>query len=243
MDFLYFEPTPNLTQIPSDLAYAFATRPATHQVTGDGPGGSSGTLLCGGAFRDALHRVGYYPEQQDWRRVPNTTRWIGWYRDELPTPDELERRDVLPYNSTELNEQQWKIPKGLRFDGERFVSALPQVLDLNDEGKWVSGGVEQKYRGLFESALLFWDSISGAIDEENEAELTIDDLAERCVSAIAANYRVSCIECACLGMLTDANLSRIVSAVVDLPAFRKYADANKKKRSDQHGRLNLTVGV
>lgn len=237
MDFLYFEPNVNLSQVPDDLKYAFDRRPCFHQVTGNGPGNSSGTLLCGGAYHVQSHRIGYYPDRQTWTKVPGVKRWIGYYTDEPPTPDDLARSEQLRSHLVVLSGQQWKVPIARAFertdDGGRFVISLPRVFDLSDDGEWVSGQIVDEFQPLWQAASRWWDFMAAGIPDNPtvathiEAELT--DFVDDCVTALAVNYRLSKVECHVLKLFRDDTFTDVLAAIVDMPSMNAFSEEKKKQ--------------
>ena len=70
------------------LGYALEDK---HTARGcdNGPGGQHGIVVCHGANTDG--KLGYFPERQSWRQIPDTYLWCGCSGDEKPTPDDLAR--------------------------------------------------------------------------------------------------------------------------------------------------------
>jgi hypothetical protein len=222
--FLYYQPDGE-----SPPGYAFDGPPPCTRACLRGPDGGKGVTL--GASADGL---GYYPDRQTWRKLPESNCWVGC--DTLPGPRELRRARQLPGVPVQLGDgNEWTIPYARRFvesdDVVIPVCALPRCREMGDDGKWGRGEVVGKYKPLWQIATEAWDAFGGeATSEEWECQA--------CAVVLAANYRVSETEISMLGLFDDLAVVSILKALTDIDTF---IDWNKKKQ--QHAAQNGLCGV
>ncbi len=200
-------------------------------VRGAGPGGESGMIIAFGP----QERVGYYLDDQVWRRVPKSQSvWVGMYTEAQPGPDDLLRSDVLDGHLVELTDgRQWLCPvaRGLiEEDGILLHSIrVPQRYDLNSDGNWELCAIVNKYAELWRIAEAFWDTFLH-VSADNEAvtvELPFQDMNElthAAATALAANYRLSAVEIAMLGIFDDVSARKVLEALVDFPTFQTFVE-------------------
>ena len=137
MSFLYYTNYQQHNPDLSDISYAFECGPAPCKVR-DGPDGQ-GVIYAD----NKVQRVGYYPDEQTWKKIPQTSWWVGM--SSKPIPSDLARKDQIAGDEVE----GWHIPIARSFiaqDGEiRWLNKLPSYSDLDDEGNWIPGNVLEKY--------------------------------------------------------------------------------------------------
>lgn len=235
--FLYYIPKPGTFQ-PADLtaaglAYAFEGRPATRTCS-HGPDGGQGVILAQPGPDDS--QVGYYPDRQTWRRIPSSSAWVGLYPDSRPGPADVLRRQTLDGHLVRLADgNQWLVPiaRGIAEEGDgiAWYPALPQRMDLDDEGKWQANGPLPKYEELWKLALIWWDAFRGVevTDEGATVEFPGGNLFDAAVIALGANYRLGRVEVAMLGLLDSQSPARVLNALIDWPTL----EAALQKKMDQ----------
>ena len=220
--FIYYLPGAQ-TATPADLRERGIH--ALHGVSYDflkttqGPDGSTGIVLfpAGGD-----HPKRCQPDAQHWQ--PCGSYWIGTWRDANPPPAALERPELVQGHTVKLEDgNDWIIPVARRFPAG---TALPVKLLLDDTGHWKAAGLE-RYAALTAAA----DHVYTAFLLDGEP-LSLADMADIAVQALACNYRLGRWECSALGILSSDNVQAILGALIDLPTILAQVEADKKKHSD-----------
>lgn len=217
------------------LAYALAGK---HSYRGceRGPDGLKGCVVAD-PDRVPMAQFGYFKDRQTWRKIPGSDCYVGYDPDALPTPEDLLRDDhLVKSHPLELGDgRTWLLPIARSFaevDGQITpYAALPVTSDLDAEGNWTSAKVHQRYADLWDTAERYLDHVMAGLaaqdrkpaDPQREATVEVrfdfENLHAAAVQALAANYRVSAIECAVLGLLTVAHCNAILNVLIDLPGF------------------------
>ena len=210
------------------LGYAFDAQLTPRQCLG-GPDNGSGVVIAAGD-----QRVGYHKHEQDWRQIPHSSAWIGYYRDERPTPTDLARPELLDGLWITCDDgSQWLIPKARRweeFDGECYpVCGLPQRLSLAADGQWQLGAVKSRYEQLWRWVCAYEQAFAEAVQSHHDGDVvrfTFDAINDMAIAALQANYRVSASELDLLGIYDLQIRERIVDALLDVATWRAWV---KKK--------------
>lgn len=248
MSFLYYMPGRGTPPTLSDLAalgldYAFPhdRQLCTPMVAANGPDGGSGMI----AAYDTLDRpIGFYREQQTWRKKPASDIWVGLYKEQKPGPAELAKEKVIHGHAIALGDgQQWTIPLVRGFaeaDGEitPYLN-LPRGSKLDDTGTWVRGDVLPPYRAIWNDAQAWMDLILGSMGEGKDhaaegvkVKFEFADLHQAAVRVLQVNYRLSDVEAAMLELLSEEASVEVMNATCDL---RSLAVLSKKKASAAGG--------
>ena len=207
------------------LGYAFDAKPSSCQIEGRTPSGGRGWLFfdqkrLGDAF------VGYNDALQTWRKIPNSEVWVGFDQAKKPEPSTLLRPQPLQGELVKLADgKQWQIPKLRMFAGvDGFQSAMPVLVDLDDDGNWVSGGATA---GLDHFGAIADRLTSGMVDsllDESIDPLTTTEMLDIAVALLQAGYFVDKVEVAMLRLLTnDQLLMEIGKVAVDFDAAMDWA--------------------
>lgn len=236
--FLYFteqSPSPvSLEQVESwGLGYALSEKPSSCQIEGRSPTGGRGWLFfdqkrLGDAF------VGFNDALQNWRKIPNSDVWVGYDKARIPSPKSLMRDQPMQGELVKLADgNQWLIPRLRIFAGaDGFQSALPVLVDLDENGQWVSGG---NAAGIDHFGPIADRLTSGMIDsllDESIEPLTTIEMLDIAVALLQASYVVNKVEVAMLKLLTDDQLlMQIGRAAVDFDVAMEWA-VKKNKESD-----------
>lgn len=233
MQFLYF----SSRAIGSELDYVSPNLMRRECI---GPEAKRGTLY----FREqtgATSKCVVNRQLQTWRKTPNSDIWIGYYNDDQPTPIDLARDEMIGGHFVTLGDGgRWRIPVCRQYlpDKEQFAQKLPRTMDIDDNGEWIIGSVVAKHRALWNASEEWWDAIVDGIESGvDSSTVTINDVAESCVSVLSTNYRVGRIEMAMLGLLTDDTRVEIMNASIDMPTFREHL-----KKKQQQERSATTPG-
>lgn len=228
------------------LAYAFDRNPTSNHC-GKGPDGNPGMVLAAGDTK-----VGYYAEQQTWRKIPGNPAGalVGYYTDNPPKPEDLERGKLLPGHLVELADgNRWLCPiaRGLSEEEDqlRWYTALPEGTDVDDDGNWTQTGVLAQYAKLWDIALAWWDTLweemgksdpgveteadSPEAPEDSRIKFHFSGLNDAALMALATNYRVSKAEVALLGLFTGGCTPHILGALVDWPTYQAHAKKNRTR--------------
>lgn len=201
-----------------------------------GPGGVAGVV--------AVHsgaEIGYYADKQTWRkRGPGV--WVGvWNELAKPEPEELAIDDQQPGHLVKLrDEREWLAPLAREWDGEQqsFRAAVPAGLDLDDEGRWITGAVEARYARLWEIAGKRWAMVS-----DDKSSATVGDLCDWAVECLQVNYRIDRAEAAMLGLFDSQARAAIavLDAAIDWPTIREWQ--KKTAELQPNDALNSRDGV
>ncbi len=208
------------------LADRFENRPYAGNV-GKGPDGGSGCFVAAEAA------PGYHGDNQEWHEFDRF--WIGWRKDQRPTPEDLQRAEMLPGVPTLLGDgQAWVLP---------VVTQLPKAWKIAG-GKWESAdkpGMDH-VRELAERIREGWERTNEAAERwlraleafrvdptesmQTEAEAagrnaaaTMRDIGPGiAVEILALNYRIGPEEVSAFGTLSagpDGDPGPDVWAIVD----------------------------
>lgn len=206
-----------------------------------GPDGASGVIVA----RPAVERVGYYPDTQVWKQCGDRPVWIGWSKDHPPTPEHLERRDMMRGHLVTLADgNQWRIPVARAWsaeDGQGSVYiALPRYRELVD-GEWTQGDVVPQFMALYAAASKWWTVWMQICEQlDGKVELTFADETDYAVLALRANYYIDRFEVAALKLLVDSSVLEILNALIDWPTIVEW---QKKKTDAPSGGLSSADGV
>lgn len=233
--FLYFVPTAQTEKQAYELLRAGGAGHATEGVVtktfGPGPDGSGGILAPWSPVTKA-NRAGncvYREAEQEWRKSPiggdEATWWLGWWKADPPTPDDLARERQIQGHLVELADgNRWLIPVARRYripddaDQPQWLPAFPCRRELGADGKFTPGDVVEPYRKL-------WDYIEPmlkAFGPNADGEIAFDDICQFQVEALRLNYRVSTVEVWALGLLDSAMAAHdIFNAVADGPGLKE----------------------
>lgn len=205
------------------------------EILAGGPDSGNGVVI---ADSKTVSKVGYYKDQQTWRKIPGSDAWVGMVTDSLPNPADLVRDQVLSGHLVKLADgKEWLVPiaRGSQEEGDelRWTMSLPTApTTVDEDGKWVRGDVSETYRPLWEIAMRFWDAWFAAeeIEGEDKATILFDDLNDAALLALATNYRVGKAETSLLGLFDSSCITDILLALIDWPT--RLAWSKKKQDAD-----------
>ncbi len=230
--FLYFNPQVDKPVTREDvggwgLAYAFDGSPQHALISGRTPTGEPGQLFADNS-RIGEQRFGYKEDNQTWRKIPKSDVWVGFDNLDRPSPDALLRRESLDGEGVKLNDGLvWIIPRLWFFaDGNGFQLALPIVADVDDEGNWISGGVDVGHQELKDYAdRMLEATIMAVTDEEHQIEpMDTVEMLDIAACLLSANYVISKTEIGMLGLLrNDSLLLEIGRAALDIDRAEEWA--------------------
>ncbi len=239
--FLYYLPEKKLVRLADlqevGLSYAFDKPSIATRQALSGPDGAAGLVVA--SEKDLPpEAVGYFPDEQTWRKIPGLEAWVGFYRKTPPGPGDLERADALRGHPVLLGDgQEWTVPIARGWsdtDPARWYIALPTVSTLDDQDNWIPGGISSRYQYLWTLAETWWTAFSaarteGAGAEEGHAILAFEGIHNAAMQALGANYRIGKAEIALLGLFDDQNTVRIMNALIDWPTFKEWVKKNEER--------------
>lgn len=221
------------------LAYAFPAGIQNCQVNSNSPSGSQGNVFADPARHDGK-RVGYFKDQQTWRKLPTVEGrgelWVGYWNDAKPGPVDLARpKFVRGINCTLADGNSWHIPVVRVFDGpqERWVSELPSA--------WVDDGQGNLIRGTEPTAkhIHLWDITAPLADAmfvvaAGEPGEWPDDRAvgRAVVALIQSNYVVGASELDFLEVVGTEEAFAIICTATRYDVLSDWMD-QKKRNCDQ----------
>lgn len=196
-----------------------------------GPEGGPGGVVFAAVAGPAAAHVGLHRERQTWRQIPGSPAWVGHYRDQVPGPEQLARREQIVGHVVELADgRKWIVPAARAWSDEgigdelalRYRVALPQRLDLAADGRWTLAGVLPRYQSLWELGEAVYNLRSGQLTPADHERFSGDGEIDAAVLCLQANYRLGRIEAALLGLLTDETVRQVLDCLVDWPTLREF---------------------
>jgi hypothetical protein len=234
------------------LRYAITGPVQNRETNSKGPNGGPCCLFAEES-RQAGKSVGYYPDQQTWRKMPTIEGrpelWIGYWNDAKPTPTDMARRQMLRGASLKLADgNHWQIPIVRRYDdaAQRWESELPALLDFDDAGNVVRGAPVAAYASLWEATAPLADEQFAQDSGESDAKgLDEQQLYRAVVALLQANYVVALPELAMIGALADdESIATIVMVAVRYNALIGWVEDQKKTESQtEKSGTTTTAGV
>lgn len=170
-----------------------------------GPSGSSGTLAAANPG-DSAPELLFKPDRQRW--VKFGTYWIGYFRDNRPTPAELQRPDQLNgYLEPLADGNLWNCPT-IRIPYTEPRMMIPRKFGVDDDGNRVIDPIDE-YRSAWETSAKIWDFILKG--QTADVDVVLPWAAEM----LSLNYRVSVNECLLLDLINEQNIIKIFVAACD----------------------------
>lgn len=222
-----------------NLAYAFPSGIQCVQVNSNSPSKSQGLVFADPARHEGK-RVGYFPDQQTWRKLPTVEGrpelWVGYWNDAKPRPGDLARdKFVRGINCSLADGNKWHIPVVRVFDGpqEKWVSELPSA--------WVDDGQGNLIRGTEPTAkhIHLWDVTAPLADAMfvvaagDPGEWPDDQAVGRAVVALLqTNYVVGASELDFLEVVGTEEAFAIICTATRYDVLSDWMD-QKKRNFDQ----------
>lgn len=253
--FFYFIPD-RRTLTPAEaaqlgLAYAFDDgqsidcTPVDHAL--DGQSG----VVCAQQDTYSPGQCGYHKKSQTWRRVPPRCAdaggaqadpgiWVGYYTDAPPGPLDLARDKLLAGEAVSLQDgQPWIVPLARSYsergEGDQseltWTVQLPQRLDLAADGKWTTSGVIGRYAALWELAEGWLRVRDATASEADFSRFDFQGQIDGAVLALSANYRLSRVEAALLGLFSDELTKRVLDTLCDLETLLAWCKKKAMRES------------
>jgi hypothetical protein len=237
--FYYWIPTDQVTNSTkllerlraSGLGYAVENR-ITSRGSDRGPDAMKGVVVCHGGNQDG--RLGWWPDQQTWKRIPACDIWCGMYTSDRPRPDDLARMDQITGEWLTLDDGNvWLVPKARRWLelDERLLwdYNLPRRMTLSEDGIWQPGDVKPKYERLWTLATAYMAADAEAqanADEDGSYRFAFEEIDSLAIGTLQVNYRVGPVELDLLGIYDDATRKRLIRVLLDTATWETWV---KKK--------------
>jgi hypothetical protein len=207
------------------LGYAFSKEPTTRETTIEGKKG----FVFADEKRLGECTLGVYPNEQVWRKIPGREDGleIGYYKEAVPTPEDLKRDATLDGYVVDLAGKKWTVPLVRSYDGQAGVSrsALPCYVDLDEEGKPCQGEVLEVYKYLWDLTESYAASV---LSNEESAEDV--NAFEAAVKLLQANYVIDQIEAVQLRLFSDlAPTTTVLLVAIDYGTFLEWMQEHEKK--------------
>lgn len=231
--FLYYLPGVEMLTLEQarqrGFSYAMEGRDIHARQVARGPEGQGQGVVFADPDRVPQGRIGFYPERQTWRRIPQSDGWIGLDKEQPPEPKDLARAKQLSGHWVELADgRQWLAPVArgqADVEGDlQWYCALPREITVSDEGAWTRGEVLPRYAELWQRALAFWDVFRAELMEDDTQPAAGDDdqLNDLSLFALSLNYTIGKAELRLLGLFDLAARSRVLAALVDWPTMEAW---------------------
>lgn len=203
----------------------------------DGPDGKGGLVLAIGSH--PAH--GYYPKSQTWMQADAAPWWIGFDVEHAPTPEDLQRSELLAGHDVQLEDgNAWHVPAARLWVNEegmpRYRMSVPVRL-LRRGGEWKSEPLE-RYRWLADAAETYWAHLVSG----QGSGFTVPQACELAVRALSVNYRLGPEETSALALLTDRNVLSILNAIVDWPRYLEISQAILAEKKTASARATGDTG-
>ncbi len=218
--FLYFIPKAK-TFGPDDatrLELDHLPKSLTKCQVNDGPDGAGGLIMVITGKEQATAQ--YKAAEQEWHKQKGGDFWIGFWKENPPTPEDLLRTDSPVGVAYPLDGVNWTIPA---------QAALPSYMGMDKLGNWVRM-VKPKHMSLQEDAEKIYQVYLGEKnDVENPLIFTEVEKCELCVRALAINYFVSKYEASILAIMTVENMVIIQQLLMDYRDLDTVDEVKKKE--------------
>lgn len=216
--FLYYSTTaPALEEIRRSLFWDLPENALSIvQVNGTGPDGKQGYFMAA----PGLHRVhGVNLQEQTW--VDCGTHWLGWDKQALPKPEQLQRKKIVAGRDATLNDGNlWHCPTIRKVEGGAISCGLPRVIQRF--GDSVTSTVKPMYANVWGVAAAAWDSFAAG-------GTTVGQFIDYSCCFLGVNYRISHNEASALQLLDEDSMTEIVSVALDVEAITEMVSGLKKK--------------
>lgn len=140
-------------------------------------------LFCAPARPTGPFDIKYNPKQQQWIKLPVGERfvWIGWDKENPPTPETLERNRVYDgYKIPDASDNQWAIPIA-----RGPACSLPMLIEFDLATEMPIESIDVRFDELWKVAGEVWDHWNS----EN-TRLSTQRMAVNVLKALQVNYHV-----------------------------------------------------
>jgi hypothetical protein len=215
--FLYFsEKSEPLETIRPTVMWDVLAGQLPLMATETGPTGKAGHILAG----PGQHRVhGYSKAEQEW--VNCGDYWLGWDKNGLPTPEQLQRKKVVAGEVATLADgREWVCPTVRRWEGGNPFPGVPYVVQMFTDYQI---DVLPQYMDVWQFSGDAWDDV---IYGKN---FKVVDSFQRAAKFLSVNYRVGVHECSALKIMDMDSINTITLTALDMARFEEFATQIVKK--------------
>jgi hypothetical protein len=181
-----------------------------------GPSGQSGHLLLG----PGQHRVfGFAKDEQEWRDCGEF--WLGWDKQRLPTPEELQRERVVPGETVKLADGlEWVCPVIRRPVEGCYLPGVPAV--LQKFGSTYQTKVNPRYLDV-------WNDSGKAWDRFFSKSIKLSEMLDHSVNFLSTNYRIEVASASALEIFDADAMESVLSIGLGLHDIDEVDALLKKK--------------
>ncbi len=230
--FLYFLPNHHGTSISPEqikamgLAHAFEDfGRKTPSPTANGPGGAHG-LMLGDPNRIEPGRTKYAASAQVWEQHGSKGYLVGMWKEDRPTPEQLERADMLPGLPVKLaDDREWIVPQARSWSMEDDPEAWPRpdnklrrriTFDTSGAELGVHGhSVLEKYAELWAISEIETRLAYNEGTEADKQQLSGANLYANTLKILEVNYVLGPVEVNLLGLFDTECFQRVFDALND----------------------------
>ena len=209
-----------------ELAYAFPRGGSLQTVAcSAGPGGMSGVFAASGDARG----LAYDPATQEWQRIGERA-WLGWTKDGLPGPEELEAPELCNDSVPVLlaDGRTWYLPVARYLNGD---TGLPRFVVVDPDTGQAVFRVRPEYARLFSVAAKVADiEVLGGV-RKDRAGFDAEDVMTLAELGLGVNYRVSRWEISALQVLDTGSAARIADALLDGESLKRLLEDIRAKKN------------
>ena len=192
----------------------------------------------------SVDRVGFYPDEQTWVYVANTSPecFVGVYNDAQPGPHDLARSDAVGGKVVKLADgNAWVVPiaRGWILPDEvtalRWFESLPMGWKVSREGAITATDVVARFRPLAEVAASYFDWVGAGelLRPGGKSWVSFPELKQGAVDVLGVNYNVSASELIFLGAIDDDAAKTVLNATIGLDDVDDWV----KKKLDEKRRV------
>lgn len=163
-------------------------------------------------------QLGYDAGSQHW--VECGGHWLGYEKAAKPSPEELQRGQVVGgYEHKLADGRVWICPVLRRKINEANLPVQFRV----EGGEWIQT-VKDEYRELWGKSYGWWQQFMGLDDKPSDVEVL-----DACCELLSLNYRVGRQEISELGLLDSETAPLVFRAAVDGPWWQEWQNDPQKK--------------
>jgi hypothetical protein len=218
-----------------NLTYAFPAGIQCVQVNSNSPSKSQGLVFADPARHEGK-RVGYFPDQQTWRKLPTVEGrpelWVGYWNDAKPGPGDVTRSPMLAADMVVrlADGNPWRVPKVRQYDGVsgNWECLLPSLYDYDEKGNLFPSKPLAKHAHLWE--LTHPIAMAMCVTTDGPTGITDEQVQQCAVALLQANYVVDLPELVAIDALaTGDTFASIVMAACRGQELLSWLDSIQKK--------------
>lgn len=190
--------------------------PHITEIVGAGPDGNGGAVFYW--LKEGPQETGYVPDRQTWvpavadatNNLPAGRYWVGWLKDQLPKPADLQRDNLLPGRLLKLGDDQvWHIPSAMQ---------VPQRMRLQSDGIW-KPQADARYQRFVERSQWAFDAVLKVL--RGEAGVDLSEMVTYALESLAWNYRIVPELANALDLFPEITLTQVAANTTDVDRLRE----------------------